>query len=114
MEEGITLSENHGLNPTMDLCLICGEAYQILLLGKLPNDEAAPLQVCTGQVCQKCIDKLIENNERLFIEIDENITGRYIILSDDVFDPSYIEKLGDKRVIYTPIDAFKNTFDGQD
>lgn len=113
-EEGIPISEKHGLNPTLDTCMICGEAFQILLLGKLPNDEEAPKQICTGQVCPKCIDKFKENNERIYIEYsDNNLTGRYAILPDKVLVSEYLANIGEKRVFYLESNIFNNIFNEQ-
>lgn len=114
MEEKITLSEKHGVNPTMDLCMICGEVHQIILLGKLPNDEEAPKQVCTGQICNKCIKQLEEGKERLYIEYNEDKpTGRYIKVPDDYLDSDYLTTLEDKRVIYITPKIFEKAFNEQ-
>lgn len=114
MKDKITLSEKHGLNASLDICIICGEAFQILLLGKLPNDEEAPKQVCTGQICQKCLDKFKENNERICLEYSkEQLTGRYVILPDEVLITEYLEKIGDQRIFYLESDMFNSIFNEQ-
>lgn len=114
MDDSITLSEKHGLNASLDTCIVCGEAFQILLLGKLPNDEEAPREVCTGQVCQKCIDKFKDNNERIYIEYSDNKpTGRYAILPDEVLISEYLVDIGDKRVFYLESNIFNSIFNEQ-
>ena len=35
---GITLSKNHGLNPSMIKCFICGKEHSIALFGRLKGD----------------------------------------------------------------------------
>lgn len=43
MAKNITLSKEHGLNPTIGVCAWCGkETGEIALLGKLPGDKEAP------------------------------------------------------------------------
>lgn len=113
-EEGLLLSEKHGVNPTMDICMICGEVHQLILLGKLPNDEEAPKQVCTGQVCQKCIDKLEEEKQRIYLEVKENIpTGRYSKIPDEYINPEYLEQVKERRIIYLSTETFNNLFNNE-
>lgn len=114
-EDGIILSEKYGVNPSMDLCMICGEPHQIVLLGRLPNDEEAPKQVCTGQVCSKCVEQLNEYKERLYIELSENEapTGRYCKVPDEYLHPEYLERIGDKRILYVSTDLFAKSFNEQ-
>lgn len=109
-EEGIILSEKHGLNPSMDVCMICGEVHQLVLLGKLPEDREAPKQVCTGQVCQKCISQLVENKERLYIECNNVPTGRYGKVPDEYLKEEYLQEIGDRRVFYIPSEHFIKVF----
>ena len=35
MKDGITLHPEHGLNPSIEVCMICGEEMGIALLGKV-------------------------------------------------------------------------------
>lgn len=109
-EEGILLSEKHGVNPTMDVCMICGEVHQLILLGKLPNDEEAPKQICTGQVCRECRSKLEEEKQRLYIETKDRPTGRYIKVPDEFLDSEYLKQIGDQRVLYISLETFNKTF----
>jgi hypothetical protein len=52
---GITLSEKHGVNPSLDTCVWCGEPKGLILFGRLPKDKEAPKQVATDwEPCDKC------------------------------------------------------------
>ena len=45
----IKVSEKHGVNPSMEVCFICGQdTGAILLLGRLPGDKEAPRHAATG------------------------------------------------------------------
>lgn len=69
-EPGITLSKEHGINPSIMLCFYCGKDKAIALLGKLPNDAEAPRQACYDyEPCDDC-KKLLEQGV-LFIEIKD-------------------------------------------
>lgn len=56
----ITLSEKHGVNPTMTICFFCGEEKgEIALLGKLPEDAEAPkYAVIDYEPCDKCKEQM--------------------------------------------------------
>lgn len=58
-ENEITLSEKHGVNPTISLCFWCGEEDgSVVMLGKLPDDAKAPKQaVVHYEPCKDCLDK---------------------------------------------------------
>lgn len=59
MSEGITLSEKHGVNPSVLHCECCGKEYGVGLFGRLKDDAEAPREVAMGfcDQCQSVIDK---------------------------------------------------------
>lgn len=110
-EEGITLSEKHGLNVSQDMCILCGECHSLVLFGKLPDDAEAPKQVCLGNVCQKCIEKLSEEKERVFIEMkDSGPTGRYAKVPDLSLLPEFLEEYKEERVFHVLEEEFNKIF----
>ncbi len=56
MTKGITLSEKHGVNPTLPVCFWCGEENgTVALLGRLPGDIEAPRHpVLDYDPCDEC------------------------------------------------------------
>ena len=67
----ILISEKHGVNPSLEVCFICGEAMGVALFGHLtkPRAEAmneagldvnpetdaeAPRKICRGAICDRC------------------------------------------------------------
>lgn len=50
MKDGITLHPEHGLNPSIEVCMICGAEMGIALLGNNIKGQA-PHHICTGGVC---------------------------------------------------------------
>lgn len=53
---GIRISPKHGLNPCIPVCAFCGkEKNEIAILGKLKNDEEAPMSaVLNYEPCDEC------------------------------------------------------------
>lgn len=47
MKDGITLHPEHGLNPSIEVCMICGEEMGIALLGNNIKGQA-PHHICTA------------------------------------------------------------------
>lgn len=50
MKDGIVLHPEHGLNPSIELCIVCGEEMGIALLGNNIKGQA-PHHICTGEIC---------------------------------------------------------------
>ena len=93
-KNSIILSEKHGLNPSMDCCMYCGEAKGIALLGKLPKDAKAPRKICTSVApCDKCAEKY--KDYALIVEAkSEDLkkpepTGRWFAIPKDAINPAY-------------------------
>ena len=76
---GITLSKEHGINPTLDTCFICGKETSLVLFGASYKDEngktvEAPRKVCTGQLCDDC-QKVIDEGGIFFIAVKNGERG---------------------------------------
>jgi len=56
MRNSIKLSEKHGVNPMIPTCFYCNkEKNEIILFGKLPYDEKAPMTgVINMEPCDEC------------------------------------------------------------
>ena len=55
----IILSEEHGVNPSITVCPVCGKETGLALFGKLKDDAKAPRYV-TGEPCDDCQKKFDE------------------------------------------------------
>ena len=76
---GITLSKEHGINPSVDTCFICGKETSLVLFGTSYKDEngktaEAPRKVCTGQLCDDC-QKVIDEGGIFFIAVKDGEFG---------------------------------------
>lgn len=99
-KDGITLSEKHGLNPSMILCLICGKDIGVAMNGRLKDDAQAPRFIKTGDICEDCkslIDKgyvamLEVKNEATSIN-DAEFTGRSLFVNGSVLPEEETSKV---------------------
>lgn len=53
MKGGIVLHPEYGLNPSLEICMVCGEEMGIALLGNNIKGSA-PHHICTGEICDNC------------------------------------------------------------
>lgn len=77
---GIKLSKEHGINPSIDTCFICGKEIDIILFGTSYKDEngktaKAPIKTCTGRLCGTC-QKAIDESGIFFIAIKDGENGK--------------------------------------
>ena len=80
MNDGILLSEKHGLNCSLEICTNCGKEMSIVLFGRLEDDAEAPKQVCMGHLCDDCTAEFEKEHKVLVLELNEdnNPTGRTV------------------------------------
>lgn len=76
---GVRISKEHGINPSMDTCFICGKETSIILFGTSYKDEngktaKAPMKICTGQLCDYC-QKVIDDGGIFFIAVKDGESG---------------------------------------
>ena len=55
----IILSKEHGVNPSIMVCPVCGKETGLALFGKLKDDAKAPMYV-QGEPCDECQKKFDE------------------------------------------------------
>ena len=64
---GIHLSKKHGVNPSIEICAVCGKEIGVALLGRLKGDAEAPSEVCLGNLCDTC-QSVVDAGGTLIIE----------------------------------------------
>ena len=72
-EDGIILSEKHGLNPSITHCECCGKEIGIALFGKLKDDVEAPREIAMG-LCDDC-KKVVDSGGLMIIEVKDGESG---------------------------------------
>lgn len=84
-DDYITLSEKHGVNPSVLHCFICGKETGVALLGKLKDDAEAPRDMTNpNEFCDECKAQLDAGN-KFVLEVEEETqtdspsrTGSYV------------------------------------
>lgn len=76
---GITLSKKYGVNPSVEICHVCGKEMSVVMFGASYKDEngkpaEAPHKVCLGNICDDC-KKVIEDGGIFFIEVRDGESG---------------------------------------
>lgn len=107
-KDSITVSEKHGVNPSLVICTLCGkETNELALLGKLKGDVEAPRHICAGTICEECKKKLEEDRVRCFVDLAK---GRWIKINDEDVNKEYLDKVKDLRWIPISSDNFNEVF----
>jgi hypothetical protein len=88
MKDGIVLHPEYGVNPSIEICIVCGEEMGIALLGNGIKGQA-PHHICTGGVCDNC-KKIIDEGGCFIIEVEDGSdqknpyrTGRYCAIKKE-------------------------------
>jgi hypothetical protein len=87
MSKGIYLSKKHGLNPSLEVCPVCGEDVGVILFGKLKanrtdRDPEAPRRTYLSlEPCGKCKEKIGDGLVIYESEDGKNITGNVIAIT---------------------------------
>jgi hypothetical protein len=70
----ITLSPNHGVNPSMLFCPVCGKDTGVALHGRLPGDKEAPKRTPDRVPCGPC---------KAQFDADRKLAFLFFILRDE-------------------------------
>lgn len=90
----IHVSPNHGLNPSIAVCMFCGKDKGVVALGKLKGDAKAPKRaIYDYEPCEECAEKMKQgvtvievtktNNGTAPIQPGAWPTGRWCVISKD-------------------------------
>lgn len=88
----ISVSKRHGVNPSLDMCFVCGEAKGVVLFGRMQGDQEAPRSVVTNhEPCDKCKEWMSNGIVMISIRTGEEPsdnpyrTGGWCVLKDEAF-----------------------------
>lgn len=83
MSDRIRLHPQHGLNPTMPVCIFCGrETGEIALLGAAYDGEAPMHMAMNDQPCDKCKSEWAAGIAIMEFDGQHN-TGRVLVVTED-------------------------------
>lgn len=87
-KNGIVLHPEYGFNPSIGICIVCGEEMGIALLGNGIKGQASH-HICPGGVCDNC-KKIIDEGGCFIIEVEDGSdqknpyrTGRYCAIKKE-------------------------------
>jgi len=114
MGKSIRLHKEHGLNPTISQCIICGEdKNEIMLLGAAYKEQAPMHMVMTVEPCDKCREKYLSVGI-LLVEAEENDKGdriptsRVLVLKEEAFKRVFPEMtVPEKRIAFVEKEVFQ-------
>lgn len=116
-KDRILLHPKHGLNPSLDICFVCGEAKGIVLLGakskKITGQDDAPRELITSiEPCDACRKKYL-NDAVLLVECDENNTpsSRFMIMKDEGVRAAFNAEVPKGRIALVSNDIFGDILD---
>ena len=79
----IILSKEHGANPSITVCPVCGKETGLALFGKLKNDVKAPMYV-QGDPCDDCQKKFDEGYIAIIaMESETQRSDKYAFIPKD-------------------------------
>lgn len=83
----IKLHKEHGLNPTIAVCILCGEDKgDIVLLGSAYKEKAPMRMLVDAIPCEDCRKKYLETGVMLVEATQDGaITGKVTVILDEAF-----------------------------
>lgn len=119
MSDSIPLHPKYGLNPSLDLCPICGAETGVALLGNACKEEAPRQGIYSNQPCDKCGNAMKQGV--MFIEVRDGEegkpnpyrTGRIAAIKDEavkniVNDKDLLESILKSRQAFVPKSVFRH------
>lgn len=103
----VRLSKEHGVNPSIDHCFICGHELGIIMFGSSYRDEngnhsKAPMNICTGNICDKCKEEIQKGNS-FIVEVTDDSTEKRVIRAG-----RYIKTHYEDNVLRHPISLMRH------
>lgn len=76
---GLILSKEYGVNPSVEVCVICGEEMGVVMFGNSYKENGkpaeAPHKICMGSLCPTC-QKAMGADGIFFIEVQDGESGK--------------------------------------
>lgn len=108
----IKLSEKHGVNPSLDLCIICHEPKGVALLGRLKDDKEAPRDGVYSMIpCDDCREKYLKEGVLILeADYDGTPTCDLVVIKEEAFKTLTTTAIPESRIARMPKDMFNELF----
>ena len=104
------LSKEHGLNPTISACIICGkDKNEIILLGAAYKGKAPMKMVTNLEPCDECKEKYLKNGIMLAeaTDFDRKPTGSISVITEEAFMRIFHAPIPPKRIVLVEEGMFR-------
>jgi hypothetical protein len=115
MNNSIRLHPEHGLNPTMPCCIVCGHSKnEIALLGNSFKEKAPMSMVISVEPCDDCRKKYLSVGTMICEATEEwkndkkypQPTGRLAIIKDEAFKQIFGRELPPRKIAFVDVEVF--------
>lgn len=112
----VRLHREHGLNPTIPICIFCGEdRNELVLLSAAYKDEAPRHMVMDLKPCDKCEEMLKTHIAFIEVDGDGKPTTRVVSVKEEVVNSiikgeELLKDMRKKRMCYVPREDFDQMF----
>lgn len=77
MKDSILLSDEHGVNPSILVCPLCGSETGVALLGKIKGDKKSPKYMSDIQPCDECKERM--KTHMIIVEAEPGDGGHHLV-----------------------------------
>lgn len=117
MSKGIRLHKEFGLNPTISVCMVCGEdKNEIALLGAAFKEQAPMHMVASIEPCEKCRKKYLEDGDGVLLveaSSDKVPIGRVMVIKREAFQRVFNIPVPIHRIALIEDEAYSRLIEGE-
>jgi len=108
----IRLHKEHGVNPTIPQCFICGEdKNELVLFGAAYKGQVPMHMIVNYEPCEKCKEKYLVDGVLLiecYLENEKRVpTGSFVVLKEEAFKRIFTIDFPENRICHIEEEAFK-------
>lgn len=106
------MHKEYGLNPTMNICVLCGkETGEITLLGNVYKGKA-PMKMITSIIpCKECDEKYLKDGVMLVKSKEDKIPmGDIVVIKQKAFNEMFNILIPESHICFIAPDAFDKVF----
>lgn len=106
-KDSIQLHPKYGVNPSLMVCILCGEPTGVAMLGNAVKGEAPHKGVYDLEPCSGCYDKHLADGVML-VECDsvDGPTGNVVVIKDEAFAKVFTIPIPPKRIALVDCSAW--------
>lgn len=105
----IYLHKEHGVNPTISQCIMCGkDKNEIALLGAAYKEKAPMHMVTSIEPCEDCKNQYLSKGVLLFESLDgKTPTGSFAVIKDEAFQKMFSMEIPKHKICFVDSEIIK-------